>query len=183
MKRSILRITAALLAVAALWMGLAGAAPAEEGTAPDPRPETVREKNDAEKEKAKTGKLPASEFTLLGVSPGIREEAIRAALGKPVYADFEQIVFASGLIAELDDDHPGLVEEISVAKPGTGVATPAGLTPGMPEAAIERLYGRADKRKDQVLYTTYTFYSQDGTRKMKITVKDGIILKIICEVA
>lgn len=183
MKRSIVPVTAALLTAAALGTGLAGAAPADEGNAPDTRPETIAEKTDAKKEKAPTGKLPASEFTLQGVFPGIREEAIREALGKPIYADFALMVFAGGLVAELDDDHPGLIEEISVAKPGTGVTTPAGLTPGMPEAAIERAYGKADKRKDRVLHTTYTYYSQDGTRKMKFMVKDGVILKITCEFA
>ena len=86
------------------------------------------------------------------------------------------MVFANGLVAEFDDEHPGIVEELVVAKPGTKV-----LTPGMAESEIERQYGRADKMSENPLYTAYTYYRTDGSLKMKFTAKDGVILKIKCE--
>lgn len=143
------------------------------------------EKEDSKKTKAEkkehVGRLTLNEFQMAGVAPGVREEEIRQACGKPLYGDCEIMVFANGLVAEFDDEHPGIVKELVVAKPGTKVRTPAGLTPGMAESEIERQYGRADKMSENPLYTAYTYYSNDGSLKMKFTAKDGVIVKIKCE--
>lgn len=142
------------------------------------------EADEKEKErKEHVGRLPVNAFLLAGVAPGIREEEIRQVCGKPLYGDCEIMVFANGLVAEFDDEHPGIVEELVVAKPGTSAKTPAGLTPGMSESEIEKHYGKSDKKTENPLYTVYTYYSLDGTLKMKFTVKDGVILKIKCDPA
>lgn len=175
---------AAFSLAALLTLGAANVSAAEEknGDAQIEQEATTSE-GKAEKQKEHVGRLTVNEFLLAGVAPGVREEEIRQALGKPLYGDCEIMVFSNGLVAELDDEHPGVVEELAVAKPGTKARTPAGLTPGMAEEEIERQYGKADKKSENPLYTTYTYYSVDGKLKMKFTAKDGVILKIKCEFA
>lgn len=186
--RTIQTATAFLLAVS-LTFGMASAAetttstermyPSAEETATDPEPVQTDAKEEETEERI--GRLSIEEFRLGGVSPGIREEEIRRIFGKPIYGDCETMVFSNGLVAEFDDKHPGVVEELVVAKPGTSVMTAAGITAGMEEIVIVRRYGKPDEKDEKPLYTIYTYYSVDGTLKLKFTAKDGVILKVKCE--
>ena len=166
----IVQIAAAAFFAASLAFSPAQAAPGESAEA-----------EEQQEEKEHAGRLSMEEFRLGGVSPGVREEDIRNLFGKPIYGDCEIMVFTNGLVAEFDDEHPGVVEELVVAKPGTSIVTAAGVTAGMEEVLIVRRYGRPDEKDENPLHTVYTYYSVDGTLKMKFTAKDGVILKVKCE--
>ena len=204
MKKRTIQTATAVLFTALLSFGMASAAPSdrskpaaetttstesmlmylnetEEAEEAEPEPDRLVTDTKEKETKDKVGRLPVGAFRLAGVTPGVREEEIRQAFGKPIYGDCETMVFSNGLVAEFDDEHPGVVEELVVAKPGTKARTPAGLTAGMAESEIERQYGMADKKTETPLYTVYTFYSTDGSLQMKFTTKDGVILKIKCE--
>ena len=206
MKARTIQIGTAVLFAAFLSFGMANAAPSdrikpaaetttstesmlmylnetEEAEEAESEPDRLVTDTKEKETKDKVGRLPIGAFRLAGVTPGVREEEIRQAFGKPIYGDCETMVFSNGLVAEFDDEHPGVVEELVVAKPGTKARTPAGLTAGMAEAEIERQYGMADKKTETPLYTVYTYYSTDGSLQMKFTAKDGVILKIKCEFA
>ena len=207
MKKRTIQTATAVLFTALLSFGMASAAPsdrskpaaetttstesmlmylneaeeAQEAEVAEPEPDRLIADTKEKETKDKVGRLPVGAFRLAGVTPGVREEEIRQAFGKPIYGDCETMVFSNGLVAEFDDEHPGVVEELVVAKPGTKARTPAGLTAGMAESEIERQYGMADKKTETPLYTVYTYYSTDGSLQMKFTAKDGVILKIKCE--
>ena len=61
------------------------------------------------------------------------------------------------------------------------LATPAGITVGMDEAAMLNAYGQADKLEYDDGAKEYTYYSHDFHSKMEFKVWNGKIIKIKCE--
>ena len=119
------------------------------------------------------------QVSLGGIEPGMRLEQAKSLGGEIVYADDEKTIFKSGLIIKVDDDRPGIVEEVEI-KSGE-VKTPAGITLGMTADKLNDAYGQADKIDHDRHDTEYKYLTTDGTKKIEFKVKNGVITKISCE--
>lgn len=119
------------------------------------------------------------EAVLGGIAPGMDLKQAESLGGEVAYSDYEKTIFKSGLIVKVDDDRPGVVEEVLI-KSGS-LKTPAGLALGMSEAEISQAYGPADKIDRDREDTEYKYFTNDGTKKLEFTVKNGVITKISCE--
>ena len=119
------------------------------------------------------------QISLGGIEPGMSLEQAKNLGGEIVYADYEKTVFKSGLIIKVDDDRPGIVEEV-VIKAGE-VKTPAGITLGMSADKLNVAYGQADQVDVDRQDTEYKYFTADGAKEIEFTVKNGVITKISCE--
>lgn len=119
------------------------------------------------------------QVALAGIEPGMSLEQAKAIGGEVAYADYEKTVFKSGVIVKVDDDRPGIVEEV-VIKQGTA-ATPAGIALGMSADELNGAYGQADKVDRDRNDTEYIYRTADGSKKLEFKVRDGVIVKISCE--
>lgn len=124
--------------------------------------------------------IPANQISLGGVEPGIGLEAAKRICGAPIYADDDVMIFGNGLIVKIDDKRPGIVDEV-LCKQASDAATPAGITIGMAEETLSRTYGQADKIDRDYDDTEYTYRSTDRSKKLEFKVKNGIIVKISCD--
>ncbi|WP_029546290.1 hypothetical protein [Selenomonas sp. AB3002] len=113
-----------------------------------------------------------------GVAPGSTVESARAKLGTPDAVAGDKIYFPNGIVIDVADHNPNLVEEIETNSAG---ATPGGVTVGMSEAVLSDVYGRADKVDRDYDDTEYVYYSSDYSKKMEFKVVNGTIVKIKCE--
>ena len=123
-------------------------------------------------------KIPAAQIALGGIEPGFKIEQVKQIYGEPTYDGGETLVFGN-LIVKVDDDRPGIVEEVIVR--GGDIATPAGIKVGMSASALNEVYGRADDIDRDTNDTEYTYKSDDGKRKLEFKVVNGVIVKIKCE--
>jgi len=114
-----------------------------------------------------------------GIEPGMTLEQAQSIGGKIVSSDAKKLVFENGVIAKVDDDRPGIVEEVTL-KSGTA-KTAAGISLGMGADALNNAYGHADKVDYDRHDTEYIYYTTDGTKKIEFKVKNGVIVKISCE--
>ena len=112
------------------------------------------------------------------ISPGDPISAVTNIYGEPHQIVGEKWLF-KGFYIEVDDDRPGYVEEIASQDPGFG--TPAGIAVGDKEIMLNEIYGKADKIDRDDGKIEYTYYSRNGAKKMQFDVRDGIIIKIACE--
>ncbi len=119
------------------------------------------------------------QVSLGGIEPGMSLEQAKNLGGEIVYADYEKTVFKSGLIIKVDDDRPGIVEEVMI-KAGE-VKTPAGIALGMSADKLNGVYGQADKVDVDRQDTEYKYFTADGAKEIEFTVKNGVITKISCE--
>jgi hypothetical protein len=119
------------------------------------------------------------QVSLGGIEPGMSLEQAKKLGGEIVYADYEKTVFKSGLIIKVDDDRPGVVEEV-VVKSGE-VKTPAGITLGMSADKLNEAYGQADKVDVDRQKKEYKYFTVDGAKEIEFTVSNGFITKISCE--
>lgn len=119
------------------------------------------------------------QVSLGGVEPGMSLEQAKNLGGEIVYTDYKKTVFKSGLIIKVDDDRPGVVEEV-VVKTGE-VKTSAGIALGMSVDKLNEVYGKADKVDIDRQNTEYKYFTTDGTKEIEFKVKDGVITKISCE--
>lgn len=119
------------------------------------------------------------QVSLGGIEPGMSLEQAKSLGGEIVYADYEKTVFESGLIIKVDDERPGVVEEVMV-KTGE-VQTPAGIALGMSAGKLNEAYGQADKVDVDHQDTEYKYFTADGAKEIEFTVKNGVITKIACE--
>ncbi len=113
-----------------------------------------------------------------GVAPGSSFEAARARLGTPDAVAGDKIYFPNGIVIDIDDHNPNLVEEIETRNAG---ATPGGVKVGMSESVLSEVYGTADKVDRDYDDTEYTYYSGDNSKKMEFKVVNGTIVEIKCE--
>lgn len=122
--------------------------------------------------------VPDSGIALADVAPGSSVEAAKAKLGTPNYGG-DKLYFPNGIVIEVEDYNPGIVEEISTT---TGAAaTPGGVQVGMAESVITNIYGAPDKLDRDDDDTEYTYYSSSYGKKMEFKVVGGTIVKIKCE--
>ena len=119
------------------------------------------------------------QVALGGIEPGMSLEQAKNLGGEIAYSDYEKTVFKSGLIIKVDDDRPGVVEEVAV-KNGE-VKTPAGIAWGMSADKLNEAYGQADKIDSDRQDTEYKYFTADGSKEIEFTVKNGVITKISCE--
>lgn len=119
------------------------------------------------------------EAVLGGIEPGMSLKQAESLGGEVAYSDYEQTIFKSGLIVKVDDDHPGVVEEV-LLKSGS-IKTSAGLGIGMSEDEISKAYGQADEIDHDRQNTEYKYFTVDGTKELEFKVKNGVITKISCE--
>ncbi len=123
--------------------------------------------------------VPDESIALDGVAPGSSVEAAKAKLGTPSYRG-DKMLFSNGLIIDVDEHRPDVVEEIFTKTAG-GAATPGGVQVGMAESVILDVYGQPDKLDRDSDDTEYVYYSSDYGKKMKFKVVGGNIVKIQCE--
>lgn len=121
--------------------------------------------------------VPADNIAIADVAPGSNVEAAKQKLGTPNQSG-DKLFFANGIVIEVADHNPGMVEEIETR---SGGATPAGISVGMKENIITQTYGNPDEMDRDYDDTEYTYYSVDYTKKMKFKVIGGNIVKIKCE--
>lgn len=122
----------------------------------------------------------SSDEVMLGdIQPGDPISAVRNIYGEPLQIVGEKWIY-KGFYIEIDDDRPGYVDEIATRDPG--FATQAGVIVSMSESALNENYGRADRTDYDDGNVEYTYYSRDGRYKMQFDVRNGIIIKIACEV-
>ena len=124
-------------------------------------------------------KVPADQVALAGIAPGVNIESVKAALGEPTYAGGETLSFANGLVVKVDEDRPGIVEEVIARQ--AGLSTPGGVSVGMSEGVLNDAYGKADRVDRDYDDTEYTYLSEDRTKKIEFKVVGGFITKISCE--
>ena len=119
------------------------------------------------------------QVSLGGIEPGMSLEQAKNLGGEIVYADYKKTVFENGLIIKVDDDRPGVVEEV-VVKSGE-VQTPAGIGLGMSADKLNEAYGQADKVDVDRQKKEYKYFTADGAKEIEFTVSNGFITKISCE--
>ena len=91
------------------------------------------------------------QVSLGGIEPGMSLGQAQNLGGEIVYADYKKTVFENGLIIKVDDDRPGVVEEV-VVKSGD-VKTPAGIALGMSADKLNEAYGHRPSEKGiQILH-------------------------------
>jgi len=122
--------------------------------------------------------VPVDAIALSGIAPGSSVEAAKSVLGTPSYAG-KKLYFPNGIIIEVDERNPNLVEEIETQS--GGAATPGGVQVGMSESVLQGIYGAPDKSDLEYDENEYTYYSADYFRKMKFKAVNGVIVKIKCE--
>ena len=124
--------------------------------------------------------VPASQIALGGVAPGASVDSVKQAYGEPSYSyDRERLTFSNGLVVKVDDDRPGVVEEVLVQSGSLG--TPAGISVGMGADRLNSAYGTADKVDADRDEVEYVYYSEDRTKQLEFEVRGGVIVKISCE--
>ena len=123
--------------------------------------------------------VPSDAIALGGVAPGDSVERAKSMLGAPNYAG-KKLYFPNGVVIEVDDYNPNLVEDIETRAPNS-VATPGGVTVGMREDVLGSIYGRPDKLEQEYSENEYTYYSENYIKKMEFKAVNGTIVKIKCE--
>ena len=124
--------------------------------------------------------VPAAQISLGGVAPGASVDSVKQAYGEPSYShDRETLTFSGGLVVKVDDNRPGVVEEVLVRS--GGISTPAGVSVGMGADRLNGAYGAADKVDSERDETEYVYYSDDRTKQLEFEVRNGVIVKISCE--
>ena len=121
--------------------------------------------------------VSADNIAIADVAPGSSVEAAIQKLGTPNQSG-DELFFANGIVIEVAEYNPSIVEEIET---NSGGATPAGISVGMKESVITKTYGNPDKLDTDSDGTEYTYYSADYTKKMEFKVINGNIVKIECE--
>lgn len=121
--------------------------------------------------------VSADNIAIADVAPGSGVEVASQKLGTPNQSG-DKLFFANGIVIEVAEYNPGIVEEIET---NSGGATPAGISVGMKESVITQTYGNPDKLDRDSDGTEYTYYSADNTKKMEFKVINGNIVKIKCE--
>lgn len=122
--------------------------------------------------------VSSDSIAIEGVAPGSTMESARSRLGTPEAVAGDKIYFPNGIVIEVADHNPNLVDEIATQSAG---ATPGGITVGMRESVLSEVYGRADKVDRDYDDTEYIYFSSDGSKKMEFKVVNGVIVKIKCE--
>ena len=124
--------------------------------------------------------IPSSEIALGGVAPGMSIDEAVAVYGQATYRG-DDAYFPNGVKADLDDFNRNLIEELKINQPGSGVATPAGIAINSPEGDIVKAYGEPDKMEYDDGKNEYTYYASDSRKKLKINAKNGVVVKIKCD--
>ncbi len=124
--------------------------------------------------------IPSSEIALDGVAPGMSVDEAVAIYGQATYRG-DDAYFPNGVKADLDDFNRNLIEELKINRPGSGVATPAGIAINSPESAIVKAYGKPDKLEYDDGKNEYTYYASDSRKKLKIEAMNGVVVKIKCD--
>lgn len=124
--------------------------------------------------------IPSSEIALDGVAPGMSVDDAVAVYGQATYRG-DDAYFQNGVKADLDDFNRNIIEELKISRPGSGVATPAGIAISSPESAIVEAYGQPDKMKYDDGKNKYTYYASDSGMKLKIEAVNGVVVKIKCD--
>ena len=124
--------------------------------------------------------IPSAEIALSGVAPVMSVDEAAAVYGQATYRG-DDAYFQNGVKADLDDFNRNLIEELKIARPGSGVATPAGIAISSPESAIVEAYGQPDKMEYDDGKNEYTYYASDSRMKLKIEAMNGAVVKIKCD--
>ena len=126
--------------------------------------------------------VPSADIALGGIQPGMSIDEAIAAFGQPTYRDHgEDAYFPNGIKIDLDEWTRNTIEEIHLTRPGSGVATPAGITVGSAESEIQAAYGYPDKMEYDDGAQEYTYYATDSAMKLKIEAVRGSVVKIKCD--
>ena len=126
--------------------------------------------------------IPSADIALGGIQPGMGIGEAIAAFGQPTYRDHgEEAYFPNGVKIDLDEWTRNTIEEIHLTRPGSGVATPAGITVGSAESEIQAAYGSPDKMDYDDGAQEYTYYATDSAMKLKIEAVRGSVVKIKCD--
>ena len=110
--------------------------------------------------------------------PGMNINHLISIYGQPMYRDGKELTFRNFEV-ELDDDDNSIVREIKT-KSGA-IATPSGVRVGQSESVLYQAFGNPDRYDDEYEETEYEYYSDDYARKLEITVVNGVITKIECQ--
>ena len=126
-------------------------------------------------------KVLEAQISLGGIVPGVTLSSVKAIYGESVPSrDGETLIFSNDLIVKVNDDFLEIVEEIIIYS-ATRMSTPAGISVGMKDTALNIAYGSADDVDYEHDGIEYTYYSDDMKKKMEFKVKDNVIIKIKCE--
>ena len=121
--------------------------------------------------------VPVDNIAIDNVAPGTNIETAKQKLGTPTQQG-DKFFFPNGVVIEVDEHNPSIVEDIATH---SGGVTPAGIAVGMEEARITQTYGEPDKLDKDQDDTEYIYYSTDNTKKMEFKVINGKVAKIKCE--
>ena len=123
--------------------------------------------------------IPSDQIMLGDIKPGVKVSEVKKIYGEPHQVVGDKWIY-KGFYIEVND-RGSRVEEI--ATEDSGFATQDGIIVGMPETALTKAYGTADKIETESYDTKeYEYYSKDHKLKMEFKVKNGIITKIECSV-
>ena len=124
--------------------------------------------------------VPSDQVILGDLQPGIHVDKVKEIYGEPLRVVGDKWLYR-GFYIELSDEQRNIVEE--VATEDSGFATQYGIIVGMSENELTKAYGTADDIDfdDDSNEREYTYYSSDGKYKMNFDVRNGVIVKIKCE--
>lgn len=120
--------------------------------------------------------VDGGKISLGGVYPGMSEQDLFNAFGKPTYRDGDDWTYQN---FKVEVEH-GRVEKISTGS--ESIITPDGVRVGLPATALNSTFGSADKIDNEYDGVEYEYYSTDGTKKIEFKVVNGIIAKITCKI-
>ena len=109
------------------------------------------------------------------LSPGISADDLIAICGQPTYRDGDDWIYST-FKAEIER---GVVEKISTNS--ESIATINGVRVGQGAEILNSTYGKADKVDRDYDDTEYTYYNNGRTKQIEFEVKNGVIVKISCE--
>ena len=122
----------------------------------------------------------ADQVTLGDLQPNMKVSRLKEIYGEPLQTSGDKWIYR-GFYVEVNGRH-SRVEEIVTED--AGFATSEGIVVSMSEDVLNDAYGKADKL-DVDSYDNereYVYYSSDYKSKMEFKVRNGIIVKIKCEV-
>lgn len=124
----------------------------------------------------KAGNVDKGAFALGGVVPGVKVEEVKEFLGEPVDTDGTNLAYSNGLDIKVAD---GVVQEVSTKY--DGLATPAAVAVGTPEAEVKSAYGDAvSVTQGDNGTSTYKYVSSDKLRTLEISTQGGNVSEIKC---
>lgn len=138
----------------------------------------VEEKIDEVSESADRIREAMEEISFEGIAPGFSLDEVKAAYGEPVSTSGEELIFENGAIINVDSNK----KVKSVRLTTDELETPAGISVGMSEYALNDVYGTADAVKQIAGGVEYEYhFGKSDASKLIFTTNNGIISEIKSE--